>query len=199
MIRRPPRSTLFPYTTLFRSITAVVYGAGTLGGTFRPSVLAVIVACGTLAGGLVIAAVMSAASVFSAGYASICGIAASGWLAYAFRSRPVSWPPSVALLVPAAGLVVLYPVMRAREHRAAQDALRAAEEAARAQQQRKWPDLIARIGHQGVRFAGREDTLAGYKVHLRLPGSGRVTYSALAPATEQLEVAARLRHGSLRF
>ena len=34
---------------------------------------------------------------------------------------------------------------------------------------------------------------------MRLPGSGRVTYAALAPATEQLEVAARLRHGSLRF
>src|SRR6202035_4226109 len=28
---------------------------------------------------------------------------------------------------------------------------------------------------------------------------GRVTYSGLAPATEQLEVAARLRNGSLRF
>src|SRR3712207_8834263 len=26
MIRRPPRSTLFPYTTLFRSLTAVVRG-----------------------------------------------------------------------------------------------------------------------------------------------------------------------------
>src|SRR2546426_6881143 len=26
MIRRPPRSTLFPYTTLFRSIGAVAYG-----------------------------------------------------------------------------------------------------------------------------------------------------------------------------
>ena len=36
-------------------------------------------------------------------------------------------------------------------------------------------------------------------MHLRLPSSGRVTYSGLAPATEQLEVAARLRHGSLRF
>jgi FtsK/SpoIIIE family len=36
-------------------------------------------------------------------------------------------------------------------------------------------------------------------VHLRLPGSGRVTYSVLASATEQLEVAARARHGSLRF
>src|ERR1035441_2929246 len=27
MIRRPPRSTLFPYTTLFRSITGVTFGA----------------------------------------------------------------------------------------------------------------------------------------------------------------------------
>jgi len=26
MIRRPPRSTLFPYTTLFRSFTLIVYG-----------------------------------------------------------------------------------------------------------------------------------------------------------------------------
>src|SRR5258708_28396109 len=27
MIRRPPRSTLFPYTTLFRSLAAVAHGA----------------------------------------------------------------------------------------------------------------------------------------------------------------------------
>src|SRR5688572_31278106 len=33
MIRRPPRSTLFPYTTLFRSINAALYG-GALQGTF---------------------------------------------------------------------------------------------------------------------------------------------------------------------
>src|SRR2546422_6878608 len=41
MIRRPPRSTLFPYTTLFRSVTgsgvgrdssADVAGSGTIGG-----------------------------------------------------------------------------------------------------------------------------------------------------------------------
>src|SRR3712207_7260835 len=29
MIRRPPRSTLFPYTTLFRSLTGVVVALGT--------------------------------------------------------------------------------------------------------------------------------------------------------------------------
>src|SRR2546422_10183667 len=32
MIRRPPRSTLFPYTTLFRSVTVAVYAVGTFSG-----------------------------------------------------------------------------------------------------------------------------------------------------------------------
>ena len=180
-------------------IIAVVYAAGTLGGTVRPSVLAVVVICSALAGGVIIASLLTASSLVSAAYASACGIAASGWLAYAFKSRPVSWPPALALLVPAVGLIALYPAIRVREYREGLRARQAAEEAAVAKQQRKWPDLIARIGHQGVRFAGQEETLAGYKVHLRLPVSGRVTYSALAPATEHLEVAARLRHGSLRF
>src|SRR2546430_13302828 len=31
MIRRPPRSTLFPYTTLFRSGIGLVYGGGCIG------------------------------------------------------------------------------------------------------------------------------------------------------------------------
>src|SRR2546430_9449483 len=35
MIRRPPRSTLFPYTTLFRSLAVLIAGAG----------MAVIIAC----------------------------------------------------------------------------------------------------------------------------------------------------------
>src|SRR5438105_12876967 len=32
MIRRPPRSTLFPYTTLFRSLSEPGSGGGTAGG-----------------------------------------------------------------------------------------------------------------------------------------------------------------------
>src|SRR5258708_16758722 len=32
MIRRPPRSTLFPYTTLFRSVLALSVGTATPGG-----------------------------------------------------------------------------------------------------------------------------------------------------------------------
>src|SRR5205814_10731791 len=37
MIRRPPRSTLFPYTTLFRSLRGMV--AAALGGEWLPSLL----------------------------------------------------------------------------------------------------------------------------------------------------------------
>src|SRR3712207_8708802 len=35
MIRRPPRSTLFPYTTLFRSVAAAVAAAGPLDVLFN--------------------------------------------------------------------------------------------------------------------------------------------------------------------
>src|SRR2546422_8214963 len=38
MIRRPPRSTLFPYTTLFRSLRASVHPAHPLPAVFRPEV-----------------------------------------------------------------------------------------------------------------------------------------------------------------
>src|SRR2546422_9382983 len=35
MIRRPPRSTLFPYTTLFRSLAPPIFAVFFLGVTFR--------------------------------------------------------------------------------------------------------------------------------------------------------------------
>src|SRR5688572_31317914 len=37
MIRRPPRSTLFPYTTLFRSVLPALRPAGVLGGRRWPA------------------------------------------------------------------------------------------------------------------------------------------------------------------
>src|SRR2546422_8518599 len=40
MIRRPPRSTLFPYTTLFRSLDPARAGAGGVPGTARAHLLA---------------------------------------------------------------------------------------------------------------------------------------------------------------
>src|SRR2546426_2980651 len=42
MIRRPPRSTLFPYTTLFRSHQAVGTAGGTLVGLFVLSALGIL-------------------------------------------------------------------------------------------------------------------------------------------------------------
>ena len=180
-------------------ITGAVYAVGTLAATLRLPALAVIVGCLAVGAVLVMAALLRAKNGLSAIHGCACGIVAAGWLAYACRSAPWSWTAAVALLVPAAILIPLYPVIRERGDLAAEKARRDAEAAAAAQEQNKWPDLLARIGHSGIKFAGQEDTLAGYMVHLRLPGSGRVTYSALAPATEQLEVAARLRHGSLRF
>jgi S-DNA-T family DNA segregation ATPase FtsK/SpoIIIE len=167
--------------------------------TLAVIIAGVVLAAGSVAASLVTAALTTARIGLSAAYASACGITAAGWLAYACTAPAWSWTAAVALLLPAAVLITLYPEIRAREYRAAERARRAAEAAAVAQGQRKWPDLLERIGHRGIRFAGQEDTLAGYLVHLRLPGSGRVTYSGLVPATEQLEVAARLRHGSLRF
>ena len=52
MIRRPPRSTLFPYTTLFRSVGVgvVVVGGGVGGGG---SVVGVVVAAAAVVGGVV--------------------------------------------------------------------------------------------------------------------------------------------------
>src|SRR5438094_7746282 len=38
MIRRPPRSTLFPYTTLFRSLEQVLIQRGVVGGAGEPAV-----------------------------------------------------------------------------------------------------------------------------------------------------------------
>jgi hypothetical protein len=180
-------------------IAGVLYVAGSLASTAGLPHLAVTVACVILGGGAVIAALITVGTGLSAVYISACGIAGAAWLGYACVTAPWSWAMAVVLALLAGAAILIYPVLREREHRRAEKARQAAEAAALAQQQRKWPDLLARIGHKGVTFAGQEKTRAGYLVHLRLPGSGRVTYSALAPATEQLEVAARLRHGSLRF
>jgi S-DNA-T family DNA segregation ATPase FtsK/SpoIIIE len=180
-------------------LTVVLYAAGTLAGAVRLAPLAVAVCCLALAAGLVLTALLTARNLAISIYGSACAVVAGGWLAYAALAGRWSWPPAVILVVAAAILIPAYPEIRRRQELEAEQARLAAAAAEAAREQRKWPDLLARIGHKGIKFAGREETLAGYLVHLRLPSSGRVTYSGLAPATEQLEVAARLRHGSLRF
>jgi hypothetical protein len=180
-------------------LTGSVFAAGTLAGLSRVPLLAVVVGCVAMAAGVAMAALVKASTGLWAAYASACGVAASGWMAFARLAAGWSWAAALALLVAAAALIGLYPTIQARVDRAAELARSAAAAAAVTQERRRWPDLLARIGHKGIMFAGKDDTLAGYLVHLRLPGSGRVTYTTLVPATEQLEVAARLRHGSLRF
>src|SRR3712207_4189739 len=60
MIRRPPRSTLFPYTTLFRSIPWTIVGALLVGGIVAAPIAAYIVRIlparilGTAVGGVIL-------------------------------------------------------------------------------------------------------------------------------------------------
>ncbi|MGH3276180.1 MAG: FtsK/SpoIIIE domain-containing protein [Streptosporangiaceae bacterium] len=180
-------------------VTAGVYAAGTVLSAFRLPALTLAVGCLTLGAVIVVATLIKGEPGLRTSYVAACGGMAAAWLGSAGALTPWAWPAAATLALAAAALISLYPVVVARERRAAAEAFRAAVAARTRKDQRRWPDLLDRIGHPGVLFAGREDTLAGYLVHLRLPGSGRVTYSALAPATEKLEVAARLRHGSLRF
>src|SRR5688572_31790326 len=56
MLRRPPRSTLFPYTTLFRSIFAILYSR------YRSAVLALIIM-----GGVPLALIGSVAALWLTG------------------------------------------------------------------------------------------------------------------------------------
>ncbi|HEU5420381.1 MAG TPA: hypothetical protein VFV41_22025, partial [Streptosporangiaceae bacterium] len=180
-------------------IAAAVLAAGALASLTALPALPVLVGCAVLAAVIILTALLRSRTGWTAAHACACAAAGFGWLALATTTTPWSWSAIAALLLAAGVLTWLYPVARAREELALAQA-RAAEEAARrAKELNKWPDLLTRIGFSGVRFAAREETQAGYLVHLRLPGSGKVTYSALAPATEKLEVAARLRHGSLRF
>src|SRR2546426_5213943 len=49
MIRRPPRSTLFPYTTLFRSITTATFRLRAAGSTADVPAMVTVNAAGTVA------------------------------------------------------------------------------------------------------------------------------------------------------
>jgi len=176
-----------------------VYAAGTVLSGFNLPPLALGVGSLALGAVLVVTALLRGEPGLRTAHSAACGAVAAAWLGFAGSTARWAWPPAVILALATAAAVWFYPRILEREDRAREEARRAALIARAQRAQRKWPELLARIGHPGVRFAGREETQAGYVVHLQLPGSGQVTYSGLAPATEKLEVAARLRHGSLRF
>jgi S-DNA-T family DNA segregation ATPase FtsK/SpoIIIE len=123
----------------------------------------------------------------------------AAWLSYVAATKAWSVAAAAILVLAATGLLAAYPAMARRAERAAEQARLAQREAEAARLLRRWPDLLARIGHPDVDYVSEELTLAGRAVRLHLPDSGKVTFHSLAAATERLEVAARLRHGTLRF
>src|SRR6185437_9813183 len=134
---------------------AVVYAAGTLASLAGPPPGAVAIACAVLAGVLVLIAVLRARAGITAAYAAACAVVGAAWLGFA--AVTTAWAPLdiAALVLPAAILIWLYPVIRAQQDRLAAEAREAQEAAAAAKAQRRWPDLIGRIGYAGVRFAGQ--------------------------------------------
>lgn len=186
--------------TLGPLITAVIFGVAALARAAGKPSFALIAAGVVLCALPFLAAMLSAKSRPLAVYGCACGLIAAAWLAATALGTVWSAAAVAALLAPAVAATAIYPAIRQRHDRAAELARQAREAAdAHDRLQRKWPDLLERIGQRGIRYAGQEDTLAGYQVHLRLPGSGRVTFQGLAGSADRLEVAARMRHGSLRF
>jgi S-DNA-T family DNA segregation ATPase FtsK/SpoIIIE len=179
--------------------TAVVFAAGILASMVSVSVLAVVITTVAAVAGIAVAAVLTARSGLTAGWVSGCAAAIAGWLGYAAVASPFSYPAIAGLVCPAVILTALWPVIQEHQARLAEAERRRQAAADAAAESRRWPELLARIGHQGIQFVGRDETLSGYSVRLHLPRSGRVTYTQLASSRERLEVAARMRHGSLRF
>jgi hypothetical protein len=180
-------------------ITLTVFGAGALARAIAAPELALVLAGIVLCVLPILAATLIARTGPLGLYTSACGVAAAGWLAYSAATDPWKPVPVVVLLGPAAVLIGLYPAIMRRQELAAESARLALADADAARERGRWPGLLAGIGHRDVEYAGQEATPAGYQVHLRLPRSGKVTYQMLATSAERLEIAARLRHGSLRF
>ncbi|HEV2450777.1 MAG TPA: hypothetical protein VGS62_02490, partial [Streptosporangiaceae bacterium] len=178
---------------------AAVFGAGVLVAMAHAPALAAAMVAVAVTAGVVLATVFTMRSAPAAWWWPACGATAAGWLAAVSVAGPWSWQAGMGLLVPAAALTLTWPHVRAYEERVAEAQQRQRAAAERVAEKQKWPALLARVGHEGVSFVSRRDTLCGYSVVLWLPPSGRVTYSQLAASREKLEVAARTRHGSLRF
>lgn len=176
-----------------------VFGAGAALNTLRVPALAVILIAVALAGSVTAAATVHHGYSWLSGWWAAAATCAAGWLAYASIVTPWSWPAVTGLAVPALLLIPLWPAIRVHQDQAADEARRRAAALAASAGARYWPDLLARIGHKGITFAGRDDSLCGYATRLTLPGSGRVTFAHLARDLEKLEVAARRRRGSLRL
>jgi S-DNA-T family DNA segregation ATPase FtsK/SpoIIIE len=176
-----------------------LYAAVAVAGAARLPWEDVAAAAGLAAFAAVIAVASVTGNGVAAGYAAVCGAAATGWVLYVKLTSPWTLAAAFALLCPALFLGAGYPVVRRHHDRSIAEAKRRAAEARQAAEARKWPDLLARIGAPGVTLAGSVETRAGHVYRLRLPPTGKVTFSRLERLTEALETAARLRDGAVRF
>lgn len=132
-------------------------------------------------------------------YVLACGLVAGAWLTWASINSPGTWFAALALAAPAAALGCLYPALQRHQRRLAERARRRAEAERRKLNERKWPDLLERIGFPGISFRGETTTRSGLTIHLALPLTGKVRYATLAEAKERIEIAARLRRGAVRI
>lgn len=134
----------------------------------------------------------------AAGYALACALTGGGWLVFLAVTSPRAWLAIVSLAAGAAVLGALYPAVLRHQARLAHEARRRAEEDRRKAAERRWPDLLDRLGYPGVSFRSQVETRSGQTLRLGLPVSGKVRYGTLAEATERIEIAARLRRGAIR-
>ncbi len=188
-----------PLVPLLALATAIVYAAGWAIHTAGvPAWLTGTVAA-VGAGAVLIAVLARTGPGASAGYTLACGLCAGGWLVYASTTSPGAWFAILALALAATGLGCLYPLLRRHQQQLADQARRRAAEERRKADERKWPDLLERVGFPGIGFRGQSETRFGHTINLILPASGRIRYATLAEAKERIEIAARLRHGAVRI
>jgi hypothetical protein len=179
-------------------LAGAVFAIGCLANIGRPPWLLAIVLASVAAVGMAGASVLLSRSGAGALWGAAVSACAAGWDAYAALATPWSWIAVAGLVGPALVLILLWPALKAYELRTLEDEGPPAT-ATSAPGARRWPRYLERIGHYGVTFAEETPTKCGYDVRLQLPASGRVTFKALAASVDKLEVAARVRRGSLRF
>lgn len=138
-------------------------------------------------------------SMVALSYAAATGVVAVAWATWTAITGPWSEGGVFALVIAALLFGLAYPVVRGHHKAAIAEAERRAEAARRAAEARKWPDLLARVGAKGVTVLSSEETRAGHAHRLKLPATGKVTFSKLEKLTEALETVASLRDGAIRF
>jgi hypothetical protein len=149
--------------------------------------------------GAVLAAALITGEAVAIGFAAAAAATGTAWSVWAGLAGPWSVLAVMGLLLPSLGLGIIYPVVRGHHQAAAAAARKAAESARLQAEERRWPELLARVGAKGIRVGPAEETRSGHTYRLLLPASGKITLAWLQGRTDQLETAARLRDGAIRF